>query len=212
METLYRNPSTVGLLCGVLGESIWPDEINQQDMLMCERLMANPFVAKALSHTFSIPARSTLMPSDGSVRANVLDCTIQRHPRSGSVITDNHLRVRVDTTGDEGQQRTAIIRNVFAIGDCAACADREYPATAQVASQQATWLAKHLNQGDVDAVKNGFSFENLGIMAYLGAFNGIVQLGKGRSISGRAAFWMWRSVYLTKSISWRNRFLIPIYW
>lgn len=177
--------------------------------------MANPFVAKGLSKTFTTPASPTLLPGNGvSISSNKpLHCKVQRHPRSGSVITDDHLRVRVDIASPQtDQQHMAVLRNVYALGDCAACVNREYPATAQVASQQATWLAKHLNQGDIDRVTKGFSFENLGIMAYLGAFNGIVQLGKGRSISGRAAFWMWRSVYLTKSISWRNRFLIPIYW
>ncbi|QIW95969.1 hypothetical protein AMS68_001487 [Peltaster fructicola] len=172
-------------------------------------LMANPFVANRLNDSFAVPAgRVKSLAEDNLDARRLTACKVQRNLRSGSIVTDNHLRIQMKSESGS----TATLQDVFAIGDCAACADRQYPATAQVASQQATWLAKHLNQGDIDSVKQGFSFENLGIMAYLGAFNGIVQLGKGRSVSGRAAFWMWRSVYLTKAMSWRNRLLIPIYW
>jgi NADH dehydrogenase len=52
---------------------------------------------------------------------------------------------------------------------------------------------------------------NQGIMAYIGKWNAIVQLNKG-SLNGRAAWLMWRGAYLVKSISWRNRLLIPMYW
>ena len=45
-------------------------------------------------------------------------------------------------------------------------------------------------------------------MAYIGRWNAIVQMNN-KQLSGRAAWIMWRGAYLTKSISWRNRILIP---
>jgi len=32
------------------------------------------------------------------------------------------------------------------------------------------------------------------------------------TISGSAAFFMWRTTYLTKQLSWTNMMLIPMYW
>jgi len=69
-----------------------------------------------------------------------------------------------------------------------------------------------------------FNYQNRGIMAYLGNWNAIVELkdpqssvnlaGKPNTIkqSGRVAWFLWRSAYMTKSLSWKNRFLIPTYW
>jgi hypothetical protein len=50
----------------------------------------------------------------------------------------------------------------------------------------------------------------MGIMAYLGNWNAILQTDGG-DISGRAAWFIWRGAYLTKSVSWRNKILIPTY-
>lgn len=48
-------------------------------------------------------------------------------------------------------------------------------------------------------------------MAYVGNWNAILQ-SQGGGISGRVAWILWRSAYLVKSLSWRNKILIPIYW
>jgi NADH dehydrogenase FAD-containing subunit len=83
-----------------------------------------------------------------------------------------------------------------------------YPATAQVASQKAEWLAKRLNKDDIDA--HAFHWKNMGIMAYIGNWKAILQTDGG-DISGRAAWFIWRGAYLTKAVSWRNKILIPTY-
>lgn len=106
-----------------------------------------------------------------------------------------------------------MISNVFALGDVATPPTGPLPATAQVASQEAIWLATRLNKGDLDAPRTkGFHWRNLGMMAYLGGWRGIMQTGKGGGISGWLAWVIWRGAYLTKTISWRNKILIPIYW
>lgn len=174
-------------------------------------LMSNPFTEKALSSSFVAPASCVRMLSDINASPNSsADWRVQKHPRTGSVITDDFLRVQLDAADKHEDKPAAILRDVFALGDCATIDGTQYPATAQVASQKAKWLAKKLNKGDINT--RGFSFANQGIMAYIGRWNAIVQLDKGGSLSGRAAWVMWRGAYLTKSISWRNRILIPMYW
>jgi len=173
-------------------------------------LMSNPFVQKALSSSFPAPASCVRMLHNINVSPEgSAEWRVQKHPRSGSVITDDFLRVQLDAAQKHEEKPAAILRDVFALGDCATISGTQYPATAQVASQKATWLAKKLNQGDINT--RGFSFASQGVMAYIGRWNAIVQTERG-NISGRAAWVMWRGAYLTKSISWRNRILIPMYW
>ena len=85
------------------------------------------------------------------------------------------------------------MRDVFAIGDCATIEGQPpLPATAQVANQKADWLAKRLNQNDLSSVR--FSFRNQGIMAYIGGWRAIAQLGNDEGqLSGRAAWVALRS-------------------
>ena len=126
---------------------------------------------------------------------------VKRHEKNGGVITNDRLRaLAADGTP---------IKDVYALGDCATLEGTAYPATAQVANQKATWLAKRLNKGDIDA--KGFTYKDLGVMAYVGNWNAILQ-SQGGDISGRVAWFIWRGAYLAKSVSWRNRILIPTYW
>lgn len=128
---------------------------------------------------------------------------VKQHPKSDAVLTDGHLRVK--RPDDDG----STYENVFALGDCAVLEGTAYPATAQVASQKAAWLAKRLNKGDLDA--KSFTYKDLGVMAYTGAGSAILQ-SQGGDFSGWTAWFVWRAVYLSKCVSWRNRILIPTYW
>lgn len=63
-----------------------------------------------------------------------------------------------------------------------------------------------------------FSYMNRGNMAGMGFGGGVSDLTKSDlplpnvPVSGFAAFLMWRSVYLTKQLSYTNMILIPMYW
>lgn len=142
-------------------------------------LMMNPFVEKAL------------------------DSKVKRHDKSDAILTNDRLQAK--KPGAESE----VVPDVFALGDCAILEGTAYPATAQVASQKATWLAKRLNKGDIE--QSGFTYKDLGVMAYVGNWNAIMQ-SSGGDVSGRVAWLIWRGAYLAKSVSWRNRILIPIYW
>ncbi|KAF2397265.1 pyridine nucleotide-disulfide oxidoreductase-like protein [Trichodelitschia bisporula] len=175
-------------------------------------LMMNPFIQKALSTIRRFPPKEVIfksaMPHAGEIPWHIL-----RDPKTGSIVTNDRLRVLI--VPDEAEHAEpgvkAHLRDVFAIGDCSVIEGVQYPATAQVASQKALWLAKRLNRGDLHTTR--FRFRNLGILAYLGGSKAIYEIGnKGQGIAGRAAWLVWRGAYLAKSISWRNRVLIPIYW
>lgn len=182
--------------------------------------MMNPFVKSALKKSFPFPTASAEVAKGKASDATSLNTEwmIQKHPKTSAIIVDEHLRVQLHTSKSEKPQdpssppirSSASLTDVFALGDNAALHGVALPATAQAANQQALWLGKHLNCDN--AATAAFSFRNLGIMTYLPGSKGLVQTGSNGRMKGRTAWFLWRGAYLTKSVSWRNRVLIPTYW
>ncbi|KAG9287047.1 hypothetical protein G9A89_023011 [Geosiphon pyriformis] len=127
------------------------------------------------------------------------------------LLTDPRLRILKKDTG-------LPMANVYAIGDCATIKDNDLPATAQVANQKAMYLRKVLDDlsRDPNADVKPFVFHNLGVMAYIGKKEALVDLTKVVSPkakeSGVLAWLLWRSVYFSYTVSLRNKLLIPMYW
>jgi hypothetical protein len=175
--------------------------------------MQNPFVAHALDNVRSAPSNLILdSPSTSASQS----WKVQKDARSGSIITDDRLRVKLipqdssSSSNSSSAPITAIHPDVFALGDCGIIESTTYPATAQVASQKADWLAKRLNKGDIEA--SGFTYKDLGTLAYIGNWDALFQGGKGGRLQGYLAWIIWRGAYVTKTVSWRNKLLVPIYW
>ncbi|RDA88004.1 hypothetical protein CP532_3433 [Ophiocordyceps camponoti-leonardi (nom. inval.)] len=159
---------------------------------------------------------------------------IARDARTGAIVTDEHLRVQLDPDGSSASptsppplsspsttttttttteaRKTTTLPDVYAMGDCTAVQGQRYPATAQVASQQAAYLGRQLNEGAADSDSSPpFRFRNWGSMAYLGSWRAIHQ-SSADELTGRAAWILWRTAYLTRSMSLRNKLMIPVYW
>ncbi|KAK2616392.1 hypothetical protein QQS21_000633 [Conoideocrella luteorostrata] len=133
---------------------------------------------------------------------------IAKDPKTGGIVTNAHLQVQLKSA--EGQsETTTTLKDVYAIGDCIAVQGAHYPATAQVASQQAVYLGKQLNKSNGFA--KPFSFRNWGVMTYLGGWRAIHQ-SDADNLKGWAAWVLWRTAYLTRSMSIRNKIMIQVYW
>ena len=170
-------------------------------------LMMNPFISGALKEPFRLPkADSNIVKQSGDDKES---WQVERNPRSGAVVTNDQLRLSLHPEGQTTESGRAILKDVYALGDCATIEGKNLPATAQVANQKALWLAQRFNKKDIETSE--FTYKNLGIMAYIGNWNAIMQSGSA-DVSGRFAWLIWRGAYLTKSVSWRNRILIPVYW
>lgn len=185
--------------------------------------MMNPFVQKVLGKTYAFAPSSASIANNGTEATGGLNSRkwmMEKNPKTGAIIVDDRLRVQLlskpspspsSVKEEEESTYSATLTDVFALGDNAMIRHARLPATAQTASQQALWLAKRLNQGDLD--RRHFSFRNLGVMTCLGNGKGLVQTeGWLGDVSGRAAWLIWRGAYLSMSVSWRNRILIPVYW
>lgn len=200
-------------------------------------LMANPFVAKALSHVHRFPTNSAHITQGEMADPTQRQWTIQRDARSGSILVDDHFRVNLsaqhvegeaepegETKGTDGTDETApkaYMKDVFAVGDTTKLMTGALPATAQVANQQALWLGKELNKhADPQSFAQtpGFTFRNLGVFTYVGGAKAVLQgpntdrEGMAKGLKGWIAFLVWRGAYLTMTLSWRNKFLVPAQW
>ncbi|KAI0901811.1 FAD/NAD(P)-binding domain-containing protein [Annulohypoxylon nitens] len=179
------------------------EEVGAGIVVWSTGLMQNPLIQKLEAKSFKIPGSNTEM-------------LLHRNPKTGGIITDvNGLRVNVipnDAAAESPevqQEKASILPDVYAIGDCTMISGLGLPATAQVASQQASYLAKRLNKGDMD--QKPFKFKNLGTMTYLGNWTAIHQSNIDE-MKGWMAWVLWRTAYLTRSMSIRNKITVPFYW
>ncbi|XP_073150976.1 internal alternative NAD(P)H-ubiquinone oxidoreductase A1, mitochondrial-like [Henckelia pumila] len=128
--------------------------------------------------------------------------------------------------------RVPSVPDVFAIGDCSGFLESTgkpvLPALAQVAERQGKYLAQLLNNvgksggGRANAAKEldlgkSFVYRHMGSMATIGRYKALVDLrqskeAKGISMAGFPSWFVWRSAYLTRVISWRNRFYVAVNW
>mmetsp|Transcript_18174 Transcript_18174/g.23514 ORF Transcript_18174/g.23514 Transcript_18174/m.23514 type:complete len:556 (-) Transcript_18174:270-1937(-) len=144
--------------------------------------------------------------------------------KRGNVLVDDWMRVK----GTNG--------TILAIGDCTTMESGRLPATGQVAAQQGAFVGRLLSRGyDItqttprldqkeDPIKSAwinlrgyteakpFRFLNLGLLAYVGDRKALAQVQTGNSTWARAygevGFLLWRSVYVVKQVSTRNRILV----
>lgn len=179
----------------------------------------NKFLSHALQRLDLFPSESAILKDaagsgDGKQQQQsqpAPDDTTQWHikkaPKVGALLVDGHLRVQLES--DDGQ--TAVMQDVFALGDNAMLETGSPPATAQAATQEAKWLATRFNRGDL-AQSAPFSFRDMGSLAYIGDANALMQIphedGSGylpSGLTGRTAALVWNWTYVSMSISWRNK-------
>ncbi|XP_016445305.2 internal alternative NAD(P)H-ubiquinone oxidoreductase A2, mitochondrial-like [Nicotiana tabacum] len=128
--------------------------------------------------------------------------------------------------------RVPSVEDVFALGDCAGFLEHTgkpvLPALAQVAERQGKYLVGLLNNigkqngGKALSAKeislgDPFVYKHLGSMASVGRYKALVDLRqskdeKGISLAGFVSWFIWRSAYLTRVISWRNRIYVAMNW
>ena len=183
----------------------------------------NKFVNRALGELDVFPTSSALIRVSQSdipaIDESKGNWSVKKVRKTGAILVDDHLRVLLGSEDD----KDAVMQDVFAVGDNCMLETGSPPATAQATNLEARWLAKRLNRGDIDSVP-GFSFRNLGMLAYLGSSKALMQLpqdlkdhGAGTELlpsglKGRTTWLAWRAAYLSMSIRWRNRMRILFSW
>lgn len=104
---------------------------------------------------------------------------------------------------------------VWALGDCAAVPDpktgRACPPTAQHALRQGKTLAHNITAAIRGGQKKPFSFSTLGLLASIGRRTGVANI-LGINFSGFIAWWLWRSIYLSKLPRFEKKVRVALDW
>jgi len=92
--------------------------------------------------------------------------------------------------------------NVWAVGDCAFVPDirnpgKSHPPTAQHAIREGKVVAHNIAAALSGRPQTSFSFTTIGLLASIGRRIGVARV-LGFNFSGFFAWWMWRTVYLSK--------------
>ncbi|MFA6469039.1 MAG: FAD-dependent oxidoreductase [Bacteroidota bacterium] len=114
------------------------------------------------------------------------------------LITDEYFRIKG-------------VPHIYSLGDCATIEGNVLPATSQVAQQEGYYLAKSLNNHARNRPVKPFIYHHKGMLAYIGSNRALADLPqvKGRGFS---TWIFWRSAYLTKLVSWKNKVLVVFDW
>lgn len=102
-------------------------------------------------------------------------------------------------------------KNLYALGDCATIEGNALPATAQVAQQQGKHLAKNLSRWHKGELLQPFRYRHFGMLAYIGSGRALADLANYKG-KGFATWVFWRSAYLTKLVSFKNKTLVLFDW
>ena len=87
-------------------------------------------------------------------------------------------------------------------------------ATATSTDRSTVLTADARDRKDLEYAKP-FQFLNLGVLAYIGASRALAQVSVDEKLilgSGPIGFLLWRGIYWSKQVSWRNRVLVTLDW
>src|SRR5437016_4270361 len=140
-----------------------------------------------LAYRVPIPC-STLVWTAGTVPSPLissLPCAKER----GRIVVNHFLQV-IDWP------------DVWAVGDCAIVPDirnpgKAHPPTAQHAIREGRVVAQNIEAALLGRPLKSFSFKTIGLLASIGRRAGVARIF-GFNFSGFFAWWMWRTIYLSK--------------
>lgn len=133
---------------------------------------------------------------------NPLIATLPCAKEGGRLLVDEYLSV----PGHPG---------VWALGDCASVPDVRrggyHPPTAQHALRQGRTLARNVAAACGHGRRAAFSFASLGQLAAIGHRTGVANVF-GINFSGFFAWWLWRTVYLSKLPRAEKKLRVALDW
>jgi NADH dehydrogenase len=104
---------------------------------------------------------------------------------------------------------------VWALGDCAVVPDRKtgqaYPPTAQHALREGKILAHNLAAAVKGGQRKPFVFQTIGQLASIGRRTGVANI-MGMNFSGFIAWWLWRTIYLSKLPRFEKKLRVALDW
>jgi NADH dehydrogenase len=170
------------------------------DVRLATRVLAYRNGIVELSDGAKIPAR-TLVWTAGTAPHPILN-TVPCAKNRGRIATNAYMEVQ-DWPG------------LWSVGDCASIPNPEtgmpYPPTAQHALRQGRVLARNIRAEIRGGSKKPFVFSTLGQLAAIGKRTGVAQMF-GFNFSGFVAWWLWRTIYLSKLPRFEKKCRVALDW
>jgi NADH dehydrogenase len=106
--------------------------------------------------------------------------------------------------------------SVWAVGDCALVPDHRspgqfHPPTAQHAMREGKVVAQNIAGALSGRPPKSFSFKTIGLLASIGRRAGVARIF-GFNFSGFLAWWMWRTIYLSKLPGFDKKVRVAFDW
>ena len=105
--------------------------------------------------------------------------------------------------------------NIWSLGDCAVVPDfrtgKPHPPTAQHAIREAKTVARNIAASLAGRPLQRFDFRTIGQLAAIGRRTGVARIF-GFNFSGFFAWWLWRTVYLSKLPRFEKKLRVAIDW
>jgi NADH:quinone reductase (non-electrogenic) len=163
--------------------------------------------------TSSVTARACFLNDGSEIATRTVISTVGNSPSPmvlQTPLVKHRGRLEVDAF-----MRCKGAEGVWAIGDCAwvinALDDKPCPPTAQFALRQGIQCAENIVRALDDEPLKPFSFKQIGYLASLGHLSAVVEIGPIR-LTGFLAWWVWRTIYLSKLPGWYRRLKVTIDW
>lgn len=153
-----------------------------------------------LSDSTMIPTKTLVWTAGTSPNPliDMLPCAKER----GRIAVNEYLEV----AGWEG---------VWALGDCAVVPDprtgKPHPPTAQHALREGRTVAHNITAAIRGGQRKAFAFRTIGQLAAIGRRTGVANI-MGVNFSGFVAWWLWRTIYLSKLPRFDKKLRVALDW
>jgi len=153
-----------------------------------------------LSDGSTLPA-STVVWTAGTSPSPILE-TLPCEKKNGRLVVNEFMEV----PGWDG---------VWALGDCALLTNsrtgKPYPSTAQHAMREGKTAARNILATIRGGTKKPFGYSTMGLLAATGRRTGVANI-LGLNFSGFAAWFLWRTIYLSKLPRFEKKLRVALDW
>jgi len=168
----------------------------------------------------AVTAKQVILDDGTALPAALVVSTVGNapHPLLRGVIEEHDLKTKWGKVITDRFLRVPELENVWAVGDCAAIPlagkdDQWCPPNAQFAMRQGQTAGDNIAACYPDNRRglSEFTFQGLGELAAIGHHKAVANVF-GLNFSGFIAWWMWRSIYLSKLPGLDRKLRVMVEW
>jgi NADH dehydrogenase len=178
-----------------------------------KRMRKNGIEVLLAKRTASVTARACFLNDKSEIATRTVISTVGDSP--APMVLQTPLEKERGRLAVDEFMRCKGRDNLWAMGDCAwvinAEDDGPCPPTAQFAARQGAQCAENIVRAIEGKPLQRFKFKQIGYLASLGHLSAVVEIGFIR-LTGFVAWWVWRTIYLSKLPGWYRRLKVTIDW